>query len=378
MLKYIIALKLLKIKNKDIIYLLENHIKDIPIFFSGDNSIFKESLDLIDFSHYFLDENNVKEAISKAENILNINEKEEIKTTFYTDSNYPESLKEIKNPPAIIYYKGNEFKNILTHPIACVGTRKPSIVSYNSVNYIIPQLVSEGCCIISGLAEGIDKVSHQSCLEANGKTIAVLAHGLDFIYPKENEYLAKEILNSNGIIMSEYPVGTKVNKYHFIDRNKLIVGLAKSVLIFECNLKSGSISNANYAKEQNKPIFCPSILVDSEAKQGTNALIHNGIAKEIKHGRDLNEILNSVEIEYDKTKVKKEDIQEIYLKTILKTNEINILKLINFLSKYKISVSQEEKIEIEGDKNQLIKTVINICNTNKINKMDLIKFILKQ
>ena len=130
----------------------------------------------------FNNEAKVSEALSKADTILYRNKELGVKTTYYTASTYPIELAKIDNPPAIIYYKGAEFNEISDKTIACVGTRKPTRLSYNAANYLIPQWVKEDCSIISGLACGVDKISHQACITAGGKTIAVLAHEFKHTY----------------------------------------------------------------------------------------------------------------------------------------------------------------------------------------------------
>ena len=103
------------------------------------------------------------------------------------------------------------------------------------------------CSIISGLACGVDKLAHQACISAGGKTVAVLAHGLDIIYPKENKTLAERILKSGGILMSEYPVGTKADRFRFVNRNRIIVGMSRAVIIYECDEKGGTMYNVEFA-----------------------------------------------------------------------------------------------------------------------------------
>lgn len=210
------------------------------MFENKNQNLFEKYLDLLPYYDLFSDSAAVASSLSKADDILAKNKKLGIKTTYLTASSYPKEIALLSNPPAILYYKGGEFADISSKSIACVGTRKPTKLSYNAVNYLIPQWVHEDCSIISGLACGVDKLSHQSCISAGGKTIAVLAHGLDTIYPKENAALAKRILETGGILMSEYPVGTTPDRFRFVNRNRLIVGLSKVVVIYECDEKSGT------------------------------------------------------------------------------------------------------------------------------------------
>lgn len=317
MIRYIIALNELGIKNNNLISILESHSSDIITMFE-DLSIFDTQLELAGYYGLFHNEDAVIESLSKADAILSRNDELGIKTTYYTASTYPKELAKIDNPPAIIYYKGAEFSDIPAQAIACVGTRKPTKLSYNATNYLIPQWVKEGCSIISGLACGVDKLSHQACLSANGKTIAVLAHGLDIIYPKENSTLADRILKSGGILMSEYPVGTKADKFRFVNRNRLIVGLSKAVVIFECDVNGGTMHNVEHAAKQHKPIFCPAIdEVVSEMQTGTKKLLVEKTAIEIKQGRDITGVLNAVGIASISNPMRNMEIKFNYLHSIL-------------------------------------------------------------
>ena len=186
------------------------------------------------------------------------------------------------------------------------------------MNYLVPQWVDNGCSIISGLACGVDKLSHQSCISAGGKTIAVLAHGLDTIYPKENERLADRILSSGGILMSEYPVGTKADKFRFINRNRIIVGMSKVIVIYECDVKGGTMHNVEFAKQQSKSIFCPAVGEEIlDIQTGTKKLIDEHIATVIKQGRDIKGVLETVGVREINTPMKSIDIKKIFLHAVL-------------------------------------------------------------
>lgn len=317
MIQYVIALSELGIKNNNLISLLQSYSSDIEKMFT-DSSVFEERLEFMAYKEYFSNKNKVDEVLLKVDTILEKNKELNIKVTFYTDKNYPKELTRIDNPPAIIYYKGAEFSEISEHAIACVGTRKPTKLSYNAVNYLVPQWVNNNCSIISGLACGVDKLSHQSCISSGGKTVAVLAHGLDMVYPKENKILADRILSSGGILMSEYPVGTKAEKFRFVNRNRLIVGMSKAVVIYECDAKGGTMHNYEYAVQQKKPIFCPDVgdeVVDIQT--GTKKLIDENIATVIKQGRDIKGVLNAVGVKNINMEMKNMDIKKIFLHSIL-------------------------------------------------------------
>lgn len=317
MIRYVIALSELGLKNNNLISLLQSYSSDIEKMFT-DSLVFEGRLELMAYQEYFLNKDLVNEALLKADTILGKNKELDIKVTFYTDKNYPKELAKIDNPPAIIYYKGAEFSEVSEQSIACVGTRKPTKLSYMAVNYLVPQWVNNNCSIISGLACGVDKLSHQSCLSAGGKTVAILAHGLDMIYPKENKALADRILSSGGILMSEYPVGTKADKFRFVNRNRLIVGMSKAVVIYECDAKGGTMHNVEYATQQKKPIFCPDVgdeVIDIQT--GTKKLIDEHIATVIKQGRDIKGVLDAVDVKNVNTGMKNIDIKKIFLHSVL-------------------------------------------------------------
>lgn len=319
MTKHVIALSELGLKNDKLISLLKEHSSEImDMFTSNSTDVFESHLDLMALRDIFSNTEAVKLALSKADDILSRNNELEIKTTYFTAPTYPRGLALIDNPPAILYYKGAEFFEIPENSIACVGTRIPTRLSYNAINYLVPQWVHENCSIISGLACGVDKLSHQACISAGGKTVAVLAHGLDTIYPKENAALADRILKSGGILMSEYPVGTKPDKFRFVNRNRLIVGLSKAVVIYECDEKGGTMHNAEFAAKQNKPLFCPSVGTEIvEVQTGTKKLIDEKIATVIKHGRDIANIIEAVGSHITQPQLSNIEIKRNYLHSVL-------------------------------------------------------------
>lgn len=317
MVRYVIALNELGLKKDNLRTLLKDHMSDIKRMFN-DMTIFKESFELIAYQQYFNNDHLVKLALSKADTILSRNEECGIKTTYYTDKNYPKELAKIDNPPVVIYYKGGEFSDISENSIACVGTRYPTKLSYNAVNYLIPQWVNNNCSIISGLACGVDKLAHQACISAGGKTVAVLAHGLDFVYPKENLQLAERIVESGGILMSEYPVGIKAAKFRFVNRNRLIVGMSRAIVIYECDEKGGTMHNVEFAEQQNKPIFCPKVGEEvMDVQKGTQKLIDFHIATVIEQGRDIGGVLTAVGVRNIIYGMESKKIKKIFLHAML-------------------------------------------------------------
>lgn len=201
---------------------------------------------------------------------------EQINVLTVNDDDYPERLKQIFNPPFLLYYKGN--LNYQEQSLAVVGTRKFSQYGKLALQELIPKLAKAGLTITSGLALGIDALAHNVTLEAGGRTIGVLGSGVNksCIYPASNRYLADKILANNGAIVSEYPLGTEPFKYNFPMRNRIISGLSFGTLIIEAALESGSLITARIALEQNREVFAVPGNIFSPMSQGTNSLIAQG------------------------------------------------------------------------------------------------------
>lgn len=188
---------------------------------------------------------------------------------------YPMELKKIKDFPKKIYVIGNI--ELLQRPmIAIVGTRRCTEYGKRQAFYFSKELSKRGICVVSGMAIGIDTAAHFGAIEEEGKTVAVLGSGFFHIYPKENQRLLEEILKKGGCALTEYPSNTQVDKANFPKRNRMISGLAKGVLVVEAMYRGGSSITANFAKKQNKPVFCvPSDLGKAQGV-GSNALIQKG------------------------------------------------------------------------------------------------------
>ena len=218
-------------------------------------------------------------------------EKEEIKILTIRDENYPTRLKEIYNPPAILYYKGKIEKN--EYSLAIVGTRKLTSYGKQATIEIASQLAQNGLVIVSGLALGIDTLAHQASINTKARTIAVLGGGLDkkTLYPAANQKLAEKIIEQNGAIISEYPVATTPLKQNFPNRNRIISGLSLGVLVIEAPEDSGALITARFALEQNREVFALPGSIYSQNSLGPNNLIKMG-AKLITHASDILESLN--------------------------------------------------------------------------------------
>ena len=183
--------------------------------------------------------------------------------------NYPSMLKSIKKPPETLYALGNI--SLLNKPsVAIVGTRKPSEDGISAAKEVSKIYGAQGLSIISGLANGVDSIAMESALEINTPLIGVLPSSLDNIVPKSNEPLAEKILKNNGLLISVYPEATKVQKYHFINRNRIISGIAMLTVVIETGIKGGTMHTVNFAKEQKRPI-----LVVDIPTEGNQKLINN-------------------------------------------------------------------------------------------------------
>lgn len=203
------------------------------------------------------------------------------------DNQYPTLLKQIHDPPAILFVRG-KLKNNTPNPLGVVGTRKMTTYGARSVEYIVKPLVRNGISIVSGLALGIDGKSHEAALSQNGYTVAVLGSGVDdnSIYPNHHKKLAHRIIESNGAVISEFPPGTKPLAHHFPMRNRIISGLSKGILVIEAAIKSGSLISARCALDQNRDVYAIPGQIFSPTSAGTNQLIAHG-AKVVTSANDI-------------------------------------------------------------------------------------------
>ena len=170
------------------------------------------------------------------------------------DTEYPINLQQIYDKPICLYVKGNK-ENLNQFSLGMIGCRENSSYGKQVAETIAKSLVKNNIITISGLAKGIDSISHKATILANGKTIAVIGSGLDFIYPYENINLANEIIKRGGTIISEYPLGTKPSKLNFPARNRIISGISSGIIVIEAKKKSGTMITVDFALEQGKNVF---------------------------------------------------------------------------------------------------------------------------
>lgn len=205
------------------------------------------------------------------------------------DPHYPERLKSIDSPPVVLYVKGNT--NILSDPqLAIVGSRNPTPTGAQNAFEFAKHLAASGLVITSGLALGIDAESHKGALAANSPTVAVMATGLDNIYPAIHNRLASEILNKHGALISEFPLGTPPRAEHFPQRNRIISGLSLGTLVIEAALRSGSLITARHASEQCREVFAIPGSIHNPLARGCHQLIRQG-AKLVESVQDILEEL---------------------------------------------------------------------------------------
>ncbi|MEY8766591.1 MULTISPECIES: DNA-processing protein DprA [Francisella] len=214
------------------------------------------------------------------------------KLVTYSDQAYPENLKHINNPPFVLYCTGNT-KLLETAQLAIVGARKNSTYGKNATYKLCKELKDSNITITSGLAYGIDTLAHKHALENSLNTIAVVGTGVDIIYPSSNRELYSNIISNNGLIISELPLGTTASRYTFPQRNRIISGLSKGVVVIEAASKSGSLITAQHALEQNKEVFAVPGSIFSTSSQGCNELIKQGA----KLVCDINDILEEINID---------------------------------------------------------------------------------
>jgi len=191
------------------------------------------------------------------------------------DDNYPNLLKQISDPPPLLYYRGNW--SCLDYPaLAAVGSRQITSYGQQAVAKLIPALAQSGLTIVSGLAYGVDAACHQATLQAGGKTAGVLACGLDQIYPAVNRYLAQKIIDSGGLLLTEFPPGVMPLTHHFPLRNRIIAGLCRATLVIEAAAVSGALITAKLALEYNREVFAVPGNINAPGSVGTNELIKLG------------------------------------------------------------------------------------------------------
>jgi len=207
----------------------------------------------------------------------------------WNDSAYPPRLKEIYDLPPVLYVRG-ELTEADEWALAVVGTRRPTPYGRQVAEHLATDVAAQRVTIVSGLARGIDSIAHRAALDSGGRTIAVMACGLDIVYPPEHLKLAQEI-RERGALVSDYPLGIQPQGQYFPRRNRIMSGLSLGVLVVEGDVKSGALITASLALEQNREVFAVPGSVFAAQSRGTHRLIQEG-AKLVQNVQDILEELN--------------------------------------------------------------------------------------
>lgn len=249
-----------------------------------------------------IDIDSLRHAYSKVRSIIDRSQDAGIGIASFYDEDFPEQLKNIvdeKGKPAnpiLIYYKGN-LSAIPRHGIAIIGTREPTPEGIQAGEYFGKKFAEKGLNIISGLALGCDASGHRGALKANGFTTAFLAHGLDTVYPKENEALAHKIVEKGGLLVSEYPVGTPPIANYFVTRDRLQSGMADATLVIQTGIKGGTMHAVTSTIQAQKPLYAVTYkesVTQSDKVQGNVMLINSQKAIPLSSG-DIDAVLKKIE-----------------------------------------------------------------------------------
>ena len=209
-----------------------------------------------------------------------------MKILTYEDEKYPYMLRQISNPPMTLYYKGDLFGCNLERTVAFVGSRRASFAGREGVNKVISDLANTDVCIVSGLAAGIDAVSHKSAIDNNLKTIGVIASGFDYIYPTGNKFLYEQIEGGCGAVVTEYYPTFEPIKFRFPQRNRIVTGLSYGTVVGEAAMKSGALISANLTLEQGRELMCIPGAINNTNTAGIYKLLKDG-ATLVTNGEDI-------------------------------------------------------------------------------------------
>ncbi|MDC0535462.1 DNA-processing protein DprA [Francisellaceae bacterium] len=268
----IALLKTPKLRKQKILSLLDNNIDLIE--FIKDPNMFSE-ISQISLEH--------KDHIKTIRNDINKIAKPELEwintsplnhLITYSDSRYPERLKNISNPPLLLYIIG-EPNTLSLKQISIVGSRTPSQYGKQNAKEFAKALSNKGYCITSGIAYGIDSIAHEAAIQAEGQTIAVMGTGINLIYPSQNKSLAEKIIH-NGAIITEFPLNTPPTRFNFPKRNRIISGLSVGTLIVESSIKSGTLITAKHAIDQSREVFAIPGNIHHPESAGCHWLIQEG------------------------------------------------------------------------------------------------------
>lgn len=244
-----------------------------------------------------LSEDDLADAWARSETQLRESEEAGIRAFALSDGGYPARLKMIPDPPAVLYVKGSTKGLVGEANLAVVGTREPTDYGARVARKSAASAVEAGFAIVSGLAHGCDTLGHEGCLDAGGVGIAVLAHGLDKVYPAANKGLAARLLETDGCLVSEYPLGMTPMRTAFAERDRIQSGLSDGVLVIETDIKGGTMHTVRFARDQRRLLACidhPERLRGEEKTRGNRQLIIDKWATPIPDGEALSRFLEGL------------------------------------------------------------------------------------
>jgi len=215
-----------------------------------------------------------------------------IQVVTWQDAAYPSVLKEIDQPPPVLYLRGSLVPED-GWAVAIVGTRRITPYGRQVADELAAYLAHHGLTVVSGLARGVDAVAHEAALKASGRTIAVLGSGIDIIYPLENKYLAEQIVKQ-GALISDYPPGTQPEGVNFPPRNRIISGLARATVVVEAGEKSGALITATFAAEQGREVLAVPGTIHAPQSKGANRLIQQGARPLLA----MQDVLDAIDFEH--------------------------------------------------------------------------------
>jgi len=239
----------------------------------------------------------ISDAWRKAEDDLRRSADAGIRAFSFHDEGYPERLHNISDPPAILYVKGAVSGLHDYRCLAVVGTREPTSYGEKVARRSAASAVDAGYAVVSGLAYGCDTLGHEGCLDRDGIGVAVMAHGLDKVYPAANRGLAHRLVEAGGCLVSEYPLGMTPMRTAFAERDRIQSGLSDAVLVIETDVKGGTMHTVRFSREQKRILACiehPAMWQHEEKTKGNQMLIADQWATPIADGEALLRLLNSV------------------------------------------------------------------------------------
>lgn len=275
-------------------------------------------------------------SFSKAEEEIAFIEKYKIKPLFITDTNYPKRLLNCYDSPTLLFYRGEADLN-QDKIISIIGTRSHTDYGKQVTEQLIKDLSEQNVIVVSGLAYGIDAIAHKASLKNNLKTIGVLAHGLDQVYPSQHTGLAKDMIKSGGGLLTEFRSKSKPDKHNFPTRNRIVAGMSDATIVVETGIKGGSMITAELANNYNKDVFAFPGRVNDTKSAGCNHLIKNNKAVLLTDAQELLELMNWEERKKPSIKKQKELFIELtpdekIIMSILKEKDGVHIDEINFRS----------------------------------------------